>query len=213
MGLQLPCLVSRVSPNSPFARLQSLGFPFNMSAVTLNRHFAFSPENLSQGRYYTLVTNLFHHVGKFYEFVTISFTCAALSTLTSYKRSNQIKRLFSFGKTVCTGFKFVVLGVALYGDQFLTFLNSSYKIIFCYNILLLLRTFLSVLLPCLALTNECFSRPHLNGRRMIIVLGSSKRDMSPAFSLHANGYIWPQRWDQLTARIILPSCKCPLRQN
>ena len=66
IGLQLPCLVSRASPKSPFAMLQSLGFPFNMSAVTLNKHFAFSPENLSQGRHYTLVTNLFHHVGKFY---------------------------------------------------------------------------------------------------------------------------------------------------
>ena len=65
IGLQLPCLVSRASPKSSFAKLQSLGFPFNMSAVTLNKHFTFSPENLSQGRYYTLVTNLFHHGGNF----------------------------------------------------------------------------------------------------------------------------------------------------
>lgn len=64
IGLQLPCIVSRASPKSPFAQLQSLGFPFNMSAVTLNKHFSFSPENLSQGRYYTLVTNLFNHGGK-----------------------------------------------------------------------------------------------------------------------------------------------------
>ncbi|KAM7426524.1 hypothetical protein ABFA07_022199 [Porites harrisoni] len=61
VGLQLPCLVSRVSPKSPLAQLQYLGFPFNMSAVTLNRHFSFSPENLNQGRYHTVVTNLFHH--------------------------------------------------------------------------------------------------------------------------------------------------------
>ena len=64
VGLQLPCLVSRVSPKSPLAQLQYLGFPFNMSAVTLNRHFSFSPENLNQGRYHTVVTNLFHHAGK-----------------------------------------------------------------------------------------------------------------------------------------------------
>lgn len=61
VGLQLPCLVSRVSPKSPLAQLQYLGFPFNMSAVTLNKHFSFSPENLNQGRYHTVVTNLFHH--------------------------------------------------------------------------------------------------------------------------------------------------------
>lgn len=61
VGLQLPCLVSRASPNSPFARLRSLGFLFNMSTSTLNKHFSFSPENLFQGRYYTLVSNLFHH--------------------------------------------------------------------------------------------------------------------------------------------------------
>lgn len=61
VGLQLPCLVSRVSPKSPLAQLQYLGFLFNMSAVTLNKHFSFSPENLNQGRYHTVVTNLFHH--------------------------------------------------------------------------------------------------------------------------------------------------------
>ena len=64
VGLQLPCLVSRVSPKSPLAQLQYLGFPFNMSAVTLNKHFSLSPENLNQGRYHTVVTNLFHHAGK-----------------------------------------------------------------------------------------------------------------------------------------------------
>ena len=64
VGLQLPCMVSRASPSSPFARLRSLGFLFNMSTSTLNKHFAFSPENLAQGRYHTLISNLFHHVGK-----------------------------------------------------------------------------------------------------------------------------------------------------
>ena len=63
-GLQLPCLVSAASPSSPLAKLKSLGFPFNMSAGTLNEHFSFSPENLFQGRYHTLVTNLFNHNGK-----------------------------------------------------------------------------------------------------------------------------------------------------
>ncbi|XP_029197222.1 uncharacterized protein [Acropora muricata] len=62
VGLQLPCMVSRASPSSPFARLRSLGFLFNMSTSTLNKHFAFSPENLAQGRYHTLISNLFHHV-------------------------------------------------------------------------------------------------------------------------------------------------------
>lgn len=63
-GLQIPCLVSAASPTSPLAKLQSFGFPFNMSAGTLNEHFSFSPENLFQGRYHTLVTNLFNHHGK-----------------------------------------------------------------------------------------------------------------------------------------------------
>lgn len=63
-GLQFPCLVSAASPSSPLAKLKSLGFPFNMSAGTLNEHFSFSPENLLQGRYHTLVTNLFNHNGK-----------------------------------------------------------------------------------------------------------------------------------------------------
>ena len=65
-GLQLPCLVSAASPSSPVAKLKSLGFPFNMSGVVLNEHFSFSPENLHQGRYHTLVTNLFNHNGKVY---------------------------------------------------------------------------------------------------------------------------------------------------
>ena len=65
-GLQLPCLVSAASPSSPLAKLKSLGFLFNMSATTLNEHFSFSPENLFQGRYHTLVTNLFNHNGKIY---------------------------------------------------------------------------------------------------------------------------------------------------
>lgn len=63
-GLQFPCLVSAASPTSPLAKFKSLGFPFNMSAGTLNKHFSFSPENLLQGRYHTLVTNLFNHHGK-----------------------------------------------------------------------------------------------------------------------------------------------------
>jgi len=63
-GLQVPCLVSAASPSSPLAKLQSLGFPFNMSAGTLNEHFSFSPKNLFQGRYHTLVTNLFNHHGE-----------------------------------------------------------------------------------------------------------------------------------------------------
>ena len=65
-GLQLPCLVSAASPSSPLAKLKSLGFPFNMSAAILNEHFSFSPENLLQGRYHTLITNLFNHNGKVY---------------------------------------------------------------------------------------------------------------------------------------------------
>ena len=64
VGLQSPCLVSAASPSSPLAQFQSLGFPFNMSHATLNDHFSFSPENLAQGRYYTLVTSLFNHQGK-----------------------------------------------------------------------------------------------------------------------------------------------------
>lgn len=60
-GLQLPCLVSAASSSSPLAKFKSLGFPFNMSAGILNEHFSFSPENLFQGRYHTLVTNLFNH--------------------------------------------------------------------------------------------------------------------------------------------------------
>ena len=65
-GLQFPCLVSAASPSSPLAKLKSLGFPFNMSAGILNEHFSFCPENLFQGRYHTLVTNLFNHNGKVY---------------------------------------------------------------------------------------------------------------------------------------------------
>ncbi len=64
VGLQLPCLVSAASRSSPLVKFQSLGFPFNMSPVTLDKHFSFSPENLAQGRYHTLVTNLFNHQGK-----------------------------------------------------------------------------------------------------------------------------------------------------
>lgn len=93
---------------------------------------------------------------------------------------------------VCTGFKFVVLGVSLYGDQFLTFLNSTYKVVFCYNIIIVIEN-LHISSFVSSLTNDSFRTPHLNERRMIVVLGSSKCDMSPALSLHANGYIWPQR--------------------
>ena len=34
-------------------------------------------------------------------------------------------------------------------------------------------------------------RPHLHGKRMILVLGSSERNMFSAFSLHPKGCIWP----------------------
>ena len=64
VGLQLPCLVSVASRTSPLAKFQAVGFPFNMSGATLNKHFSFSPENLAQGRYHTFVTNLFNHKGK-----------------------------------------------------------------------------------------------------------------------------------------------------
>ena len=69
VGLQMPCLVSGASRTSPLAKFQSLGFPFNMSGQTLDKHFAFSPENIAQGRYHTLVTNLFrHHGNEFFYF-------------------------------------------------------------------------------------------------------------------------------------------------
>lgn len=71
-GLQLPCLVSAASSSSPLAKFKSLGFPFNMSAGILNEHFSFSPENLFQGRYHTLVTNLFNHYGKVYFYLNQS---------------------------------------------------------------------------------------------------------------------------------------------
>lgn len=61
VGLQLPCLVSAAQPSSPLAQFQSYGLLFNMSSATLKDHFSFSPENLAQGRYHTLVTNLFNH--------------------------------------------------------------------------------------------------------------------------------------------------------
>lgn len=64
VGLQLPCLVSAAQPSSPLAQFQSYGLLFNMSSATLKDHFSFSPENLAQGRYHTLVTNLFNHQGK-----------------------------------------------------------------------------------------------------------------------------------------------------
>lgn len=88
VGLQSPCLVSAASPSSPLAQFQSLGFPFNMSRVTLNDHFSFSPENLAQGRYYTLVTSLFNHQGKlcvFFAWIIDLFTrfpglCSSMSS-------------------------------------------------------------------------------------------------------------------------------------
>ena len=63
VGLQFPCLVSRAVPNTSLSACQQFGFPFNMSNQTLERHFSFSPLNILEGRYYTLVTNLFNHTG------------------------------------------------------------------------------------------------------------------------------------------------------
>ena len=63
VGLQVPCLISRAPRNSSLASFQSLGFPFNLRRQTLDEHFSFSPENLKEGRYHTVVTNLFHHAG------------------------------------------------------------------------------------------------------------------------------------------------------
>lgn len=63
VGLQVPCLISRAPKRSSLAFFQTFGFPFNMTRRTLDDHFSFSPENLKAGRYYTVLTNLFHHAG------------------------------------------------------------------------------------------------------------------------------------------------------
>lgn len=64
VGLNVPCIASRMSPDTAIGSLQKLGFPFNMSEKTLNRHFSFSSKNLLKGRLHTCVTCLFNHAGE-----------------------------------------------------------------------------------------------------------------------------------------------------
>lgn len=60
VALQLPTMISCAPKGTTLATFQ-IGFPFNMSKTFLKHHFAFSPANITAGRYYTLVTSLFNH--------------------------------------------------------------------------------------------------------------------------------------------------------
>ena len=62
-ALQMPTFVSMAPKNSSLSVLQKLGFPFNMSKEFMRIHILFSPGNVLDGRYYTLVTNIFCHNG------------------------------------------------------------------------------------------------------------------------------------------------------